>query len=400
MIARAPSMLAVAGAACHRWSAMVEESRITGERRALPAPKRDFIGLAGKVHLATGGEPPLLEAHRAAFERFARDKADGHAGYWRHWEVAGEVRERLGRWLGLEAGDIALLGNASEAIMRVVSGLGIRAGENVVVPVLDYASGRFALASLKARGVELRLVEAEGWRVPEEALLAACDARTRLVYVAQVNALTGQHMDIGALSSGLGRETALLVDASHALGAVPVAAAAADFTVSCTYKFALGIHEGVLGWNRRRRPDFAAEGAGWCSATPGDGPGDFRRKPDARQAEYGNVGHLGAYLLRESLDYLDGFGIEPIAAHVRRLSGRMVEGMSALGLEVMTPAEPTRRAGNAAFAHDRAEAAMRRAAAEDILVWADNGRLRASAHLFTTDADVERFLDRLPALLG
>ncbi len=45
--------------------------------RALPAPKSDFIGLDGKVHLATGGEPPLLKAHRGAFERFAADKAAG-----------------------------------------------------------------------------------------------------------------------------------------------------------------------------------------------------------------------------------------------------------------------------------------------------------------------------------
>ena len=37
--------------------------------RSLPAPKSDFIGLEGKVHLATGGEPPLLQAHRQAFER-------------------------------------------------------------------------------------------------------------------------------------------------------------------------------------------------------------------------------------------------------------------------------------------------------------------------------------------
>ena len=41
----------------------------------LPAPKSDFIGLEDKVHLATGGEPPLLVGHRDAFENFAADKA-------------------------------------------------------------------------------------------------------------------------------------------------------------------------------------------------------------------------------------------------------------------------------------------------------------------------------------
>ncbi|MFQ5567649.1 MAG: aminotransferase class V-fold PLP-dependent enzyme, partial [Paracoccaceae bacterium] len=204
----------------------------------LPAPKNDFIGLQGKVHLASGGEPPLLKAHREAFERFAADKAAGYSGYWRHWEVIDEARARIARWTGLEPGDIALLGNASEAIMRVVSSFEWRAGDNVVVPELDYASGRYALASLKRQGVELRLVAAEGWSLPAGRLLAACDARTRLVYISQVNALTGQHADMAAISAGLrDTPTALMVDASHALGAVPVRGDLADFTVSCCYKF-------------------------------------------------------------------------------------------------------------------------------------------------------------------
>jgi len=369
--------------------------------RTLPAPKSDFIGLEGKVHLATGGAPPLLKAHRGAFERFAADKAEGFPGYWRQWEVIDEVRARIARWTGLEPDDIALLGNASEAIMRVVSSFDWRPGDNVVVPALDYASGRYALASLKRQGVELRLVPAEGWVLPAGQLLAACDGRTRLVYISQVNALTGQHADMAAISAALrDTPTALMVDASHALGAVPVRGDLADFVVSCTYKFALGIHEGILAWNRRRWPDFAPLGAGWVSATAGADPGEFHLKEGARRAEYGNVGHLGAYLLRESLDYLDSYGIDAIAAHLRRLSGRLVEGMTTLGLEVMTPAEPESRAGNAAFARSDTRSFMDKASADGILVWGDNGRIRASAHLFTTREDIEFFLDRLPGYLA
>jgi selenocysteine lyase/cysteine desulfurase len=369
--------------------------------RTLPAPKSDFIGLEGKVHLATGGEPPLLKAHRAAFERFAADKAAGYSGYWRHWEVIEEVRARIARWTGLEPGDIALLGNASEGIMRVVSSFDWRPGDNVVMPELDYASGRYALASLKRQGVELRLVPADGWTLQTGQLLAACDGRTRLVYISQVNALTGQHADMAAISAGL-RDTpaALLVDASHALGAVPVRGDLADFTVSCCYKFALGIHEGILAWNRHRRPDFTPLGAGWVSAATGAGPGEFHLKEDAGRAEYGNAGHLGAYLLRESLDYLDSYGVDAIAAHLRDLSGRLVAGMTALGLEVMTPAAPESRAGNAAFVRSDTAAFLRQADTDGILVWGDNGRIRASAHLFTTGEDIELFLERLPRYLA
>jgi selenocysteine lyase/cysteine desulfurase len=74
--------------------------------------------------------------------------------------------------------------------------------------------------------------------------------------------------------------------------------------------------------------------------------------------------------------------------------------MTTLGLEVMTPAEPESRAGNAAFARSDTRSFMRKASADGILVWGDNGRIRASAHLFTTREDIEFFLDRLPGYLA
>ncbi len=366
----------------------------------LPAPKSDFIGLEGKVHLATGGEPPLLKAHRQAFERFAADKANGFEGYHTHWRVVDEVRLQLAKLTGIESGDIALVGNASEGIEKVISSLDWRGGGNVVAPELDFASGRYALANLRRRGVELRLVPADGWHIGTDALLAACDDDTRLLYVSQVIALTGQHLDIEALSRGLAdRPTVFVVDASHAMGVVPVDGTLCDFLVSCCYKFLLGVHEGVLTWNRPRRPDFRPAGVGWWSAEPGADAGAFHLKPDAKRAEYGNVGHLGAYLLRESLAYLERFGIEAIAAHTRALSGRMVEGLHDLGLDVMTPSAASERAGNAAFAWPDCEGVVRKAAAENVFVWGDNARVRASAHLFTTGDDVETFLRRLPSFL-
>ena len=83
------------------------------------APKSDFIGLEGLVHLATGGEPPLLKSHRAAFEAFARDKARGFPGYQAHWAVGEEVRARLAALTGLTADDFALVGSASAGIASV-----------------------------------------------------------------------------------------------------------------------------------------------------------------------------------------------------------------------------------------------------------------------------------------
>jgi cysteine desulfurase/selenocysteine lyase len=364
--------------------------------RALPVPKSDFIGLDGIAHLATGGEPPLLKRHQAAFEAFAADKARGSDGYDAHWDVADRVRRKLAGFVGLAPENIALTANASEAIVKVVQSIEWAPGDSVVVGADDYASGRYALADLKTRGVDVRTVPSRGWMLDEADLLAACDTSTKLMYVAQVNAKTGQHLEIDRLSRGLdGTPTALLMDSSHALGVVPVPGHLCDFTVSAHYKFVLGVHDGMLGWNTRRRERFTPTGAGWFSATPGPTPDSFVRKPTASRAEFGNVGHLGAYLLSESLDYLAEIGIDAAAAHARRLSGRLIEGMEALGLDVMTPRDPLRRAANAAFATDDPAAVRDRLRDQGVLVWGDNGRVRASCHVSTTDDDVDRLLAAL-----
>jgi selenocysteine lyase/cysteine desulfurase len=365
---------------------------------SLPAAKNDFIGLQGKIHLSTGGEPPLLKAHQSAFAHFAENKGNGMEGYRSHWVMVDEVRAGLAAMTRLAPHDIALTGNASEAIDKVVSSFDWKPGDNVVAPALDYASGRFALGQLQAKGVSLRLVPSERWHIDTDALLAACDDDTRLVYISQVNALTGQHLDVDAISSALRHApTALMVDVSHAIGVVPVRGDLCDFLVSCCYKFLLGIHEGILGWNRKRWPEFVPAGVGWHAAM--SNPEGFAIKTDAQRAEYGNVGHLGAYILKESIDYLNGYGIEAIADHVLPLSQRLVDGMTAAGLNVMTPADPRQRAANAAFHYPDTESFVRKAQQDGVLVWGDNDRIRVSAHLFTTEADVDRFLDRLPNYL-
>ena len=368
--------------------------------QALPAPRSDFIGLEDKIHLATGGEPPLLTRHRDAFEAFAADKARGMDGYENHWRIVDMVRAQLAPMMGLAPKDIALIGNASEGIVKVLSSIEWRDGDNVVVSERDYASGRYALASLQDKGVEIRTVPARRWRIETDDLLAACDTRTRALYISQVNAMTGQLIDIAPLSTALaGSPTALLLDASHALGVVPVRGDLADFTVSSCYKFALGIHEGVFAWNQHRHPDFIPFGVGWAAASAGARADEFRRKPGAQRVEFGNAGHLGAYLLRESLDYLAGFGMEAVSGHAQGLCRQMITCMEANGLEVMTPSAPGEQAGNAAFVCEDPRAFVTKAEADGIYVWGDNGRVRVSAHLFTSNDDVETFLEKMPGYL-
>ena len=355
--------------------------------------KDDFVGLPGIAHLASGGQPPLLKRQRQAFEKFATDKSTGMVGYEHHWQVCNDVKAQLGTLTGLKPESFALIGNASEGIARVVSSLDWAEGDNTVVSSLDYASGRYALHSLERLGVHTRSIDPEGWTIREKDLIAACDERTRLLYVSQVNSLTGQHLDLSLLSSELHRRNiALLVDTSHALGVVPVDGSLCDFMVSSTYKFLLSPHSGVLAWNSHRWPDFRPAAVGWNSADPGSGTEPYALAPDARRAEIGNSNHLAVYLLHAALEYLLAIDTNQLQRHIDQITEHISGGLTDLDVNVITPVPAGSRGPNVSFIVEEPRHFVDAAANEGILLWGDNGRVRASAHAFVTNDDVDRLL--------
>ena len=209
------------------------------------------------------------------------------------------------------------------------------------------------------------MVPKTGWYIDTDDLKNACDDKTRVLYISQVNATTGQFIDISNLSEHLkSSKVTLILDASHALGIVPVQGHLADFTVSSCYKFALGIHEGIFAWNQSRTRDFIPFGVGWSSATAGDKRDEFFLKPGAKRVEYGNAGHLGAYLLDESLDYLNNFGLARISNHAREMCKKVLDGLKPTHLEIITPQNPYEIAGNVAFAFKDPESIVKKAEAE------------------------------------
>ena len=359
-------------------------------------PKSDFIGLEGKTSLVAGGEPPLLKRHREAFEQYAHDKSRGYAGYWQHWAVNEDVRAMLADMLHLAANDISLLGSASEGISQVVSSVDWQAGDNAVTADLDYASGRFAFSRLKNFGVDARLVKSHDRYINAEKIIEACDDKTRMVYLSQVNYNTGQHLDVDRLSAELAaRSIPLLNDVSHAMGVVPVDGRQADFVVCCGYKWLLGTQTGIFAWNRQRWPSFEPRGVGWRSALAHEGKGAFVRRDDANRAQVGNSNHLDVYLLRESLKYIQEIGVNVIRQHVLRLGDKLIDSLAAIGIEVITPMAHDDRAGNICFTHADPRGIVDRAAAENILIWGGMGRVRVSIHLFNDEEDIDTLADFL-----
>jgi cysteine desulfurase / selenocysteine lyase len=369
-----------------------------------PISRSLFIGIEHVAHLAAGGEAPVLRTHVDAASRYLLDKGDGMPGRERFFAVVGGARERLASLLGGGPGEVSFLAHASEGLFVASEGIDWRPGDNVVVERSEYPSVLQAWQRLRGKGVEVRAVGEEPV-VPHAELEAAVDGRTRVVAASHVSYLTGARHDLAALRRLADRVGArLVVDASHALGVVPVDGTLCDVVVSCCYKWLFGVHgAGVFFVNGRRWPDLSPPWVGWHSTERDE---DWRRRTQyrlragAERFEAGNPPFLPLYLLENARRTLDGVDRRAIEAHVLALGGELRRGLVKLGLPVLTPEAPETRAGNIVFATDRSSELEQRLRAAGVLTWSGDGRLRISVHGYNDEGDVARALDalgRLPA---
>lgn len=367
-------------------------------------PKNEFVGIAHIAHLAAGGETPPLASHLGAAMRFWCDKGSGMPGRECMAQTAQHTKQAVARLLGGHPGDIALLASASEGLFVAAAGMDWRAGDNVIVEAGEYPSVRYVWQRLPVR-VDLRTV-GHGPIAAFEEFRNAVDARTRVIAISLVSYLTGVRRDLAAfrdLADSVGAR--LVVDASHALGAVHVDGSLCDAVVSAAYKFLLGVHGvGVFYVNSRRWPNLEPPWVGWHSAVAADwrerSRGMYGLKTDAERFEIGNLGLLGVYVLENALQRLERLGQAEIERHVLALGEELWHGLRALDLDLLTPEASSARAGNICFAieaPERIEEALRQ---DGVLVWGSEGRIRMSLHAYNDSRDVARGLKALRELLG
>ena len=365
--------------------------------------KSAFVGIENVVHLAAGGEAPMLKSHRRVFDQFMVDKSQGEMARVLEADMVEQTRAKCATLFSAQPEEITFLSNASEGINNVAYGLDWRSGDNVVIADVEFPSGILPWTRFEHLGVEIRVVRHKNWFIDLEDIANLIDEKTRVVSISQVSMFTGQRLDLEALSRLVRSSNALLLlDATHAAGVVPVDASLADIMVSSCYKWLLGTHGAAVFYiNRERLPDFHPPFLGWNNMTEHGGwerPIDFKLQATAHQFQPGNAGFISVYILNNALDQLLELGIEAIEQHALTLSGMIYEAIDTLGFELMTPADDAQRAGNVCFMAENIESIRQTLEQQRVFIWgayAGFGRLRISTHLYNDSTDVEHCIAAL-----
>jgi selenocysteine lyase/cysteine desulfurase len=345
------------------------------------------------------------EAAEAAWRRRARPwliRADD-------WFTEVEERRALfARLAGVDADGVALVPATSYGLAVAAANLTAAPGQRVLVLAEDYPSNYYTWQRFARRtGATLVAVaRADGQRWAE-ALLEALDEHTAVVAVLAVHWTDGALVDLDAVAArARAVGAAVVVDASQALGAMPLdlAAVRPDFLVAVGYKWLLGpFGLGYLYVAPEHREGVPLE-ENWIARL---GSEDFaglvdyqdRYQPGARRFDVGQRTHFETTPMAiAALRQLLGWEVPRVAATLRRTTGRIEEQIRALGL-TLTSADrgphllgirlpaPARQRVAAALAQAGVFAALR------------GSSLRVSPHLWTTEEDVGRLLAALAAAL-
>lgn len=356
------------------------------------------------IHLNHAAVAPWPARTQRAVSEFARENVEqGSLAYPRWLETEVRLREQGATLLNAPgADDIALLKSTSEALSVVAHGLGWSPGDKVVIPQSEFPSNRIVWESLARYGVHVEQVDIEASDAPEEALMAAVDAQTRLLAVSSVQYASGLRLDLARLGAACSARGVLFcVDAIQSIGALQtdVQAWNADFVMADGHKWMLGPEGLALFYCRPAlRDQLHLHQYGWHMVEHAH---DFERRDwtpaaSARRFECGSPNMLGIHALSASLSLLLEVGMETVEARLVANAGWLLQ---AIGdkpdLALITPATPGRHAGIVTFCHRRvpAERLYRHLTDHGVLCAMRGGGVRFSPHFHTDPAVLERAVE-------
>lgn len=304
---------------------------------------------------------------------------------WRHgttsWEVwdasIARARASFGRLVGVRPSDVAIGAAVSQLLGPIAAAL--PDGARVVVPEMEFTSALFPWAAQADRAVEVHVV-------PPDRVAEAVTPGTTLVCLSAVQSSNGYVADLDSVVEAARSVDALVVvDATQAVGWLPVDASRLDAVVCAAYKWLMS-PRGVafLAMSERLRERVRPVNAGWYAAE------------DVHDSYYGLPMRLARDVRRfdispawfsfvsaaPTFELVEQVGVERIGAYDIALANRFRAGLG------MSPGDSAIVAAEVPDASGRLRRAGVHAAVRA-------GRLRASFHLYTTEADVDVALDAL-----
>jgi len=369
--------------------------------------------------------PPRVLDRAGAFTDMLRDTSlsTGDVTRMQRGSLAA-ARAAVAGFLGCKPKEIALMQSTSNALGTLACCLPLNREDNILICDLEYQASTVCwLQRQKQVGFEIRQVKTAGGRVTAEDFRRHIDANTRVILLAAVQEINGFRADVKEIGD-LARELGCyyIVDGIQEAGAlqVNVKELGMDFYCSGGKKwlcnpFGMGflyIREELL---ETLRPPYYSYFDIQVPSRYGDYLTyleDPRRNPfddyvlaaDASVYEIGGYGnYIGAMGLTEAIAVLEEVGMARVEAHNLALAQRLVDGLLALGVNVVSPRDKKHMSSIVSFnfglenndvtkERQLVQALHRQGIYVSLRCSTGTGGVRVSVHYYTPEGYVDAFL--------
>ena len=383
----------------------------TGRGRQLQVNADDPLGVRAAfpvteelAYLNTASTGPLSVPVRDALRAYADEKMlQRNRGSGR--VALNGARTKFGNLFGADEDELAFLYATSGAENIIVSAMDWREGDNVVVDELHFVTTFVLYRELERRaGVELRIVPSRDGVVTVDDFAAHTDERSRLISVAWVSNRNGFRYELPPLADLAHAHGAYLyADAIQAWGTFPTNLhdEKVDFACGNGYKWLHADFGCAPFYVRREHLEWMTPDRYGHSQVAETLPGHrFRLKTSAAKLQYANPAYGPVAAMDAALGFLEGVGMDRIAAHTHALAGELRAGAEALGMQLFTP--PDNPSAIVSFYHGLEHERLAEALAEEgvSITFQEGGELlRAAVGMFNNRDDVDRLLGVLAGMV-
>jgi selenocysteine lyase/cysteine desulfurase len=381
-------------------------------RKQLPVvQKRVYLDNAG-----TG--PPTLKILREV-QSYIDDWRDVGERPEKWLKEVVRARTMFAQAINGSADEVACVPNVTTGMAAVASALPMVEDSNVVLTDLNFPTNIYLWHTLRRRGIirEVRILKNRNGVVPPADFERAIDERTAAVsldYVSWTNGCREQIADVAEVVHRYGG--LMMVDAFHALGAMPVDVKedGIDVLTTGSYKWLMGPHTAAFAYVKKEvLPRLNPMLIGWhgtadtvitrmqAGRDPFDQPFDLTDAPipaNATRFEWGSWPFFAVIGARAALEFLKETGAKERFERILKLTDRLIQGLSKADRKVTSPLQPERRSGIVTFEDRRPSQTARKLGVRKITVAARSGTIRVSPHFYNTEEEIDKFLRALKSI--
>jgi len=313
------------------------------------------------------------------------------------------ARARAAKLIGAQPDQIALTPNTSTAVHVAAATLPIRSGSVILGVAGDFPANTFPWIA-QARdtpGLRYEQLPSDRGLVYEDAIITRLDrGDVGVLAVSWVSFLTGQRLDLARLGAACkARNVLFFVDAIQGIGATPL-----DVSKLHIDMLACGAQKWLCSpWGSGFlyvRPELVTSltpsTGGWLAV---DGAETFTKlfeqelqyASDARRFEVATIPYQDFAGFNASAGLFLEVGMREVSSIVSRHATRLIDAISANPrLSLITPRDPSRRAGIISFtARDTETVVTRLRGAQVTASKRGADVLRLSPHFYNTDGEIE-----------